>query len=328
MAFREVLGFPSDYPFGVEIEVENKNVEDIDRMLKKQSDMKITTKDYNAILERFGKDFADLLAYKCKFVFKENEFSYWLYEHEDTNEFDSRLGAEVISPILYNQKEDLEHLKSVLLMLQENSSEVNENCGVHVHMGAKPFRGSYQKLLNFFLFYIVFEPVFYKLSAMGNFGHVREYALSYANPVGLQMKKGKINQAILENYIKENLNGFPKTNGLHFKEFKINKVSYGSSFEIRVFNGTLDPFVIENYINASLASVAYCVNDSFNQKEYQKRCLEAIQHRKDWVRFEKYVSCADSLVDEFVENVFTNQIDKDYFYLQYSGEYLKEIKRK
>lgn len=328
MPFREVLGFPSDYPFGVEIEVKNKNVEDIERMLKAQYDMKIATEDYFDISKRFGKEFADLLAYKSKFVFKEDEFSYWLYQHEDTNEFDSRLGAEVISPILYNQKENLEHLKSVLLMLQTNGSEVNENCGIHVHMGAKSFRGSYQKLLNFFLFYIVFEPVFYKLSAMGNFGHVREYALSYANPVGLQMKKGKINQEMIEEYIKENLDGHLKTNGLHFKRFQIDKESYGSSFEIRVFNGTLDPFVIENYINTSLASLAYCVNDSFNQEKYQKKCLEAIQHRKDWVRFEKYVSCADSLVDEFVESVFQNQIDKDYFYLQYSGEYLKRIKRK
>lgn len=317
MPFREILSFPTDYPFGVEIEVENKNVEDIDKMLRKQSNMKIiTNKDYYDIIKRFGKEFTDLLAYKCKFVFKDDEFSYWLYKNENTNEFDSRLGAEVISPILYNQRKDLCNLRSVLTMLQENGCEVNENCGIHVHIGAKPFRGSYQKLFNFFLFYILFEPVFYKFSAMGNFGHVREYALSYANPVGLQMKNCEINQTIVEEYIKNNLEGHLKTNGLHFKGFKMNKESYGSSFEIRVFNGTLNPFVIENYINTSLASVAYCVQDDFNQKEYQKRCMEAIRGRKDWFRFEKYVAHADSLVDEFIESIFTNQEDKDYFYLQ------------
>lgn len=211
-------------------------------------------------------------------------------------------------------------------MLQKNDCEVNEKCGIHIHIGAKPFGGSYQKLYNFFLFYILFEPVFYKLSAMGNFGHVREYALSYANPVGLQMKKGKISQEMMDEYIKENLNGHLKTNGLHFKQFDIHKEDFGSSFEIRVFNGTLDSFVMENYINTSLASIAYCVNDYFNQKEYQERCIKAILDRKDWVRFEKYVSHADSLVDEFVERLFINPIDKDYFYLQYNGEYLKKLK--
>ncbi len=328
MQYREVLNFPNNYPFGIEIEVCNKNVEDIDKMLKNHHNISICSKDYFALMSRFGEEYANLIRYTSHFVFKNNFDAHWLYKHEDTNEFDSSLGAEVISPILYNQKSDLRNLKSVLTMLEENGAEVNENCGVHIHIGAKPFSGSYQKLLNFFLFYLLFEPVFYKLSAMGNFGHVREYAISYANPIVLKMKKAKMNQAILEEYIKTHSKGEKKEDGLHFKSFNMNQVRYGSSFEIRTFNGSLDPFVIENYINVSLASVFYCVQDCFDQKVFSKRCSNAIKERKDWLSFSQYVDYADNLVEEFIECIFPYQEDKDYFYRQYSGEYLKRVKNK
>ena len=183
---------------------------------------------------------------KDGFVFESKKNAIWKYEHENTNELEQDLGLEVISPILHNAKIDLINLKIVLQFLQKINAEVNEICGIHIHMGAEVFQKEMQKLYNFFLFYLYYEPVFYKFSAMGNFGHIREYAYSYASPVVLQMKNG-ISIEALKNYIKENSSSIHKENALHFKDFSLFDIT--SSFELRIFNGTLNECIIENYIN-------------------------------------------------------------------------------
>lgn len=184
------------------------------------------------------------------------------------------------------------------------------------------------KLLNFFLFYIEYEPVFYKMSAMGNFNHLREYAYSYANPIILEIKDysikhGKITQNILEEYIKRNKGSNIKSNGLHFKSFNINKDEVGSSFEIRVFNGTLDYRVIRNYLNMSLASVNYATSENFSQRKFLNLCKNALKERSSWTSFDTYVKMADNLVEEFVSLVFLSQEEKQEFLSQYDGKYLK-----
>ncbi len=297
MEYREQLSFSKEFPFGIEIEVCNKEVKDM----------------------HFLNQEKDVLVQKNCFAFKNKKNDYWKYEHENTNELNQELGLEVISPILHNEKTDLMNLKTVLLLLQKINAEVNEICSIHIHMGSKVFQKEMQKLYNFFLFYLYYEPVFYKFSAMGNFGHIREYAYSYANPVVLQIKNG-LSIETLENYIKENNSTLYKQNALHFKEFSLFDID--SSFELRVFNGTLNECIIENYINMTLSSLEYALSSSFPQEEYQKRCLQMLKVRKKWLSFKPFIENADSLVDEFINTIFHNTLDKDSFYEQYRGLHL------
>ena len=301
MEYREQLNFSKVLPFGVEIEVCNKSVEDLSKE-QKNSEIQLEKKS---------------------FFFKNSETKRWYYKHEDTNEESKDLGLEIISPILHNEKTDLLNLKMVLQWLQQLDAKTNEMCSVHVHMGAESFQKDINKLYNFFLFYLYFEPVFYKFSAMGNFGHVREYAYAYANPVVLGLDL--INQKTLKTYIKENASYMHKENGLHFKGFSLTDFGYGSSFELRIFNGTTNECVIENYINVTLSSLEYALSNLFSQGDYQNRCINILKTRKDWHTFENFVDAADSLVDEFVSTIFLDSIDKDYFYEQYKGLCLQNL---
>lgn len=122
----EFLSFPNNYPFGVEIEVFNKNTSDIEDILKKENNIKIMDNYLN------------------NFIFFNSKDSIWTFKNEDVNEFDKRLDIEIISPILYNKRNDLNNLKNILEILDNNNALVNENCGFHVHIGAKPFLCSYQ----------------------------------------------------------------------------------------------------------------------------------------------------------------------------------------
>lgn len=297
MEYREQLSFSKELPFGIEIEVCNKDIKDMNSLKNEK----------NIQLQKDG------------FAFESKKNAIWKYEHENTNELNQDLGLEVISPILHNEKIDLIHLKTVLQFLQKINAEVNEICGIHIHMGSEVFQKEMQKLYNFFLFYLYFEPVFYKFSAMGNFGHIREYAYSYASPVVLQMKNG-ISIEALKDYIKENSSSIHKENALHFKDFSLFDIT--SSFELRVFNGTLNECIIENYINMTLSSLEYALSTSFSQEEYQKRCLQILKVRREWLSFKPFLENADSLVDEFVNTIFNNTLDKDSFYEQYKGLHL------
>ena len=297
MEYREQLSFSKELPFGIEIEVCNKNIKDMNSLKNEK----------NIRLQKDG------------FAFESKKNAIWKYEHENTNELNQDLGLEVISPILHNEKTDLIHLKTVLQFLQKINAEVNEICGIHIHMGSKVFQKEMQKLYNFFLFYLYYEPVFYKFSAMGNFGHIREYAYSYANPVVLQMQN-ELSIETLKNYIKENSSSWHKENALHFKEFSLFDIT--SSFELRVFNGTLNECIIENYINMTLSSLEYALSTSFSQEEYQTRCLQILKVRREWLSFKPFLENADSLVDEFVNTIFNNTLDKDSFYEQYKGLHL------
>ncbi len=317
MEYREHLNFSKELPFGVEIEISNKTLNDLDAILKEKQILE-NRKTYIELEKQFGKKRAEEIYYKGHFAFRNKKEAYWLYQYEDTNEENKNLGVEIISPILHNEKQDLKNLKMVLKFLQSIHAEVNESCGVHIHMGASSFQGDLKKLYHFFLFYLYFEPVFYKLSAMGNFGHVREYAYAFANPVVLNLK-GLVNPKTMETYIKENASSIHKENGLHFKGFSFTNFGYGSSFEVRIFNGTINECIIENYINVTLSSLAYALSNSFKEEIYQKRCDHVLNVRKNWHTFEKFVAGADALVDEFVNTIFKYSIDKDSFFEQYKG---------
>ena len=97
MEYREQLNFSKVLPFGVEIEVCNKSVEDLSKE-QKNSEIQLEKKS---------------------FFFKNSETKRWYYKHEDTNEESKDLGLEIISPILHNEKTDLLNLKMVLQWLQQ-----------------------------------------------------------------------------------------------------------------------------------------------------------------------------------------------------------------
>lgn len=319
---REKFNFPDYYPFGIEIEFSNKSISDIYDIIEEDSNLILVNKSFSEIYELFGEKYADIITFKNKFALKENENRYWLFSIEDTNLEEKCSGSEISSPIIYNRRQDLRGLWDVLEIYSKYGIDVNEYCGIHIHMGTRPFNGSYQKLLNYFLFYLYYEPVLYKLSAMGNFGHVRKGAFTYANPIVFQMTKDIVDERALKRYIKQNSMVDSKTNSLHFFNFQINDYEYGSSFESRIFNCTLNSFVIGNYINTTMSSLHYCVSDRFNQQEMVVKCQEAINTRKNWHIFDSFVDYADQLVEEFADKIFLDNYDKDLFYEQYSGRYL------
>lgn len=323
MLQRDKFCFPDYYSFGIEIEMNNKSTSDILDICKNDERLLNVNQPYGEMCDMFGICYANDMFRRYKVALKNNPYKYWGVVPEELG-INGEFGAEMFSPVLYNTTEDLNSIREMLNILKKSGADVNEICGLHVHIGSAPFRKKYQKLLNFFLFHILFEPVYYKLSAMGNFGHVREYAMAYANPVSRSISFDEINEDGLKKYIKENSSSSHKEGALHFKNFWIDDFGYGSSFESRVFNCSLESCVVENYIDAVLAGVYYSVSEKFDQGKMIRRCEEAINLRKDWFGFRPFVDYADKLVDEFAEKVFTDKLAKDLFYKQYDGEYLEK----
>lgn len=321
MGQRERFSFPDYYSFGIEVEMNNKSVLDILNICKNDERLLNVNQAYDVMYDMFGKTYADDMFRRKKVALKSSPYKYWGVLPEELGK-NGEFGVEVFSPVFYNAAEDLTSIREMLEIFKNSGADVNEICGLHVHIGSVPFQKKYQKLLNFFLFHLLFEPVYYKLSAMGNFGHVREYAMAYANPVSRGVSFDEVNEAGLKKYIKENSSSCHKEGALHFKDFRIDDFGYRSSFESRVFNCSLESCVVENYIDAVLGGVYYSVSERFDREVMIKRCQEAINLRKEWYGFRPFVDYADKLVDEFIEKVFTDRVAKDLFYKQYNGEYL------
>lgn len=326
MEYRTSLNIPENFPFGIEIEISNKSLHDIDILCKEHQKMIPSPSNWDTLKEETGEEYANLVSYKNLFFIKNNPKNYWSYFFEDTNDENHNLGIEVTSPILYNHTKDWKHIDIVLEALQDIDATVNEKCAAHIHIGAFPFQKDYKKLFHFFLFYLLYEPVFYKFSAMGNFGHIREQVKKSANPIVPQITDLKINQNTLEEYIKRNQSPSKKENALHFKGFKLNNYQYGSSFEFRMFNGTLDKYIWQNYINLVLSSLNYSISDQFNEQEIINKIKRDFHIRKNWTSIEEQIEYADILVEELVDTIFHTSMDKDLFYEQYSGKYLEKQK--
>ncbi len=326
MKYRKILDVPKNYPFGIEIEIANKCVMEIDKMIRNHFDFIPIIGKTGLLFDDSGIDYDYFTKNKFIFACPWDETSKWHYFYENVNGNHTSLGVEISSPILYNNSKDFKSMETVFYSLQNISATVNENCGAHIHFGSAIFQKSFQKLFSYFLFYLLFEPVFYKFSAMGEFGHIRNSCQIFAKPISNQIPYQNLSPKTLEQYIKENQSAYEKRNALHFKGFQINCADYGSSFELRVFNGSLDENIWQNYINFCLSFLFFSLNNNLDQSKLLKRVQQELKLRRDWNTIGQYISYADCLVEEMVSYIFSQKIDQDYFYEQYSGDYIRKRK--
>lgn len=325
MEYRNHLNVPNNIPFGIEIEIGNKSLKDIDQFCEKFSEIASADTHFDLVREKLGYDFACYFEDKKAFSFLNNSTAYWRYDYEPVNPENVNLGVEITTPVLHNYEKDWNALRYVLDSLCQFGAKVNENCGTHIHLGAEPFQKNKEKLFCFFIFYLFYEPVFYKFSENGNLGYLRPFLSEVAHPIIPKMITSKVDMNFLEHYISTNSMRV-KSNALHFTTFNLNKCSFGSSFELRMFNGTLDKKVVQNYVNMVLSSLSYALSENFDAKTYLKRLNKELKVRKEWQYVFEQVAYADQLVDEFISCAFHSTQDKDFFYEQYSGEYLKRQK--
>ncbi|HIS17473.1 MAG TPA: amidoligase family protein [Candidatus Coprovivens excrementavium] len=265
--------------------------------------------------------------------------------------------AEIVTPILTNQPWDWVHLAEMFATLKDTGATIAGNTSSHLHIGTHRINTP-QKLSLLLKTLVVFEPIIFKfgygitneprdfLTAKENFSifspmmtpkRVRNFtdALDSYNYNSQGIMRSKF-----IDFLAPDLRFRPVFN---FKDFDFSKLHYGITmenpqdddhFEVRCFNGTLQPEIVQNNINLithiMIAVIEGRIDEEYVLAEYEKYKKKrynfdvfcAILH--DTAKIDQYNRLLDGYnkvkIDKalkLADMIFSNELDKIYFLKQY-----------
>ncbi len=150
------------------------------------------------------------------------------------------LGVEVVSPILTDNKENVEDIYIVCSMLKKFLQKSTERCGGHIHIGADYLK-SKEAYINLFEIWGNTEEIIYIMSnEKGSIPRIRlpKYACSISSELNEAIEEGIINlesEEDLETFI----NKIKKIQKI--KNVGLNIINEHNTIEFRTPNGTINP---------------------------------------------------------------------------------------
>ena len=244
--------------------------------MKNVKDMK--NQDFGIEIETFGISRKRVASMIAKFFGTEVQYAgtyYDIYEIKDAqnrtwkvmydgslpnNTLRERGGAEIVSPILYYR--DIETVQKLVTLLKSKGVQVNEKCGIHIHVGAHHL--NVQQLKNLANVMYSKEDIIYKALQVSE-NREQHYCkktdevfidkLNTEKPADMQS---------LKNLWYSTLAPFENSNN-HYNKSRYHSLNYHATFtkgtvEFRLFNGSLDADEIKAYIQFVLALVTYAEN--------------------------------------------------------------------
>ena len=152
-------------------------------------------------------------------------------------------GVEIVSPILTDNKEDVEDIYMICSMLQKCGNTVSERCGGHIHIGADYLK-SKEAYVNLLEIWGNAEKIIYKMSnEIGTIPRIRikKYASSISPKLKEAIEKGTINlenEEDLEQFISE----IQAVQGSRYSGLNLLNINNRkNTIEFRISNGTINP---------------------------------------------------------------------------------------
>ena len=232
--YRNSLNLPSDVTFGIEIEYENINTNDVSELLNKEK------LENNHCFGWQNKAEIDILEY-------------------DKNE--EKMNGEIISPILKDRNRTWNNIETILDILNNNGGIVTEKCGAHVNIGAHILGTKVKHWKNFLLLWMLYEKEIYQFSS-GEFIKVRADINKILERISLELNidditklRRKMNLKNLDDSI------FSKCSDIRITKNFNKNISINNVIEFRIPNGTLNKEIWQNYINFFARFVLACRKD-------------------------------------------------------------------
>lgn len=161
-------------------------------------------------------------------------------------------GWEFKSSILYDNVETWKEVKRTCDYLKDISN-INENCGGHIHFGAHVFKDNYKNFMNLILLWMAYEDIIYRFGN-GDSLNTRVVARKYTAPIVNVFKSRFIEFGYpnnLEQFLKL-INSQDQELGLNFfnySQYYNKKTQDKNTIEVRCPNGTLEEVIWQNNIN-------------------------------------------------------------------------------
>ena len=232
------------------------------------------------------------------------------------------IGGEISSPIMHDEENYWQELKSICKYLNESKANTSKNAGGHVHIGSHILNNiTYWRI--FLKIYTLYEPILFRFF-YGDKINARNGILKHAHPIAneLYFNMKKINEfkkisdlgTILRNFRKNEACNFFNIDFVDSNRF----IEYRNIIEFRSPNATVDEVVWQNNINVIAKILLACINNI--DEEYLDYKLKGI------FKLYKYCPYIYDNIDldksfEFIDIIFDNTLDKIYFLRQYVKDY-------
>jgi len=225
-------------------------------------------------------------------------------------------GAEIHSPILKDTKKSWTELKEICDFLKSLDAVSTEKTATHVHFNERSFLGDVYDLHNLIKLYSAYENVLY-LFGTGEFTNFRDSMHRYASPVANDFHNvfhGICFRTLEYKKILKKID-FSYNRGLRINNLRQPYVTK-DTFEFRFANGSLNPEIIQNLVNAEGKMCSYAISSNFDD--------DFVTRKFNYMKFPKttreltmqYLNTSLDDILEFVDLIFDNTLDKLYFIRQ------------
>lgn len=224
-------------------------------------------------------------------------------------------GAEIPTPILKDNKKTWEEIKKLCDFLKIHS-EIEDNCGGHIHIGKQVLGESNKSLLNFLKLWSTYEHVIYYFSYGENDKPrkaIKEYAKPISNDFWQTYKEYKDNLLVSKEEIIKKVT-VTRNRGVSLKYLLLYERPDIDTIEFRCPNGSLNPIIWQNNTNLFVKLLEYSKNPNFDNKTINIRHNKR-QNIYSYLNKYNIIFLKDAL--ELSDLIFTNNLDKIYFIKQY-----------
>jgi hypothetical protein len=167
-------------------------------------------------------------------------------------------GGELVSPILRDTPETWQQIEKICEVARRHGAEVNYQTGGHVHVSVEPLDGKRQRWRRLFKAFSGTEEAVFRLSG-GEMGQIRSGHRTYATSTGAELRSAMRTQLPEEG----SLNDFRARladraiGWTKYRSFNLVPFTTGTrpTLEIRAFNGSLTPGVIQANIKTSVGLI-------------------------------------------------------------------------
>lgn len=225
-------------------------------------------------------------------------------------------GGEIRTPIMTDSKKYWQELQVVCRYLKRNNANTCGNAGGHIHIGTPILGNNVLSWQKFLLIYANYEHVLFRFLYGDKISHrkkIKDYAIPIREKIIETVNNSYYSRASIRDLIcNDSLTGkYHAINFGHVNFFSINERKNKNTIEFRAPNATTEEIIWQNNANTLirllLASTSSNLDCDYLKYILKKRIITDIHYNE--------ICLEDAL--NFVDLVFTTNIDKIYFLRQY-----------
>lgn len=223
-------------------------------------------------------------------------------------------GGELVSPILKDTPETWQQIEKICEVARRHGGRVNFETGAHVHISAEPLDGKRQRWRRLFKTFEGTEEAIFRFSGgeQGSFRNT-DYTSSSSNEMRRAMRARLPEEGTIGDFRSALHNSRSNIGWTKYRSLNLSPFANGTrnALEIRAFNGSLTPGVIQANVKVA-AGLVHTAERSRIQGENGGLTSPAFKRRGQMINQYQENGMNDGTMIRFVDTYFTRKSDKEH----------------